>query len=124
MRGTLGSSRSPAEALKLLGVSDTKSIMLSIPRLSRSIEKRLEMAGGMNLVALAAANIFGLLLSTTGVHPGLDPWLALTAAVSTVLCVAAILMKRGVSRRLRGLTESVQTLARSFDETAVSFASE
>lgn len=82
------------------------------------------MAGGTSLVALTAANIFSLLFCTAGIYHYLDPWLVLIAAVSMALCVAAILIKKGESRRLNELTESVRALARSFDETAALIAGE
>jgi diguanylate cyclase (GGDEF)-like protein/PAS domain S-box-containing protein len=80
------------------------------------------MTGGTMLVALTAANTLSLLSSVTGAHQGLNFWLRLIAAVSMALCLAAILVSRGVSRRLNRLTESVRALAQSFDGTAASFA--
>jgi diguanylate cyclase (GGDEF)-like protein len=80
------------------------------------------MTGGTMLLAVIAANVPSLLSSATDAHQGLGAWLGLI--VSTVLCLAAILMSRGVSRRLNRLTESMLALIERFGGTVASFAGE
>jgi diguanylate cyclase (GGDEF)-like protein len=102
-------------------VFEPERIVPPIPRFWRNVVGQLRITGGAMLVALTAANALSLLLSVTGAYQGLDPWPRLIASVSMALCLAAILMTRGVSRRLNRLTESVRALAQGFDGTAASF---
>ncbi len=102
-------------------VSDKKKVV-PVPPFWRTVVGQLQMTGGGMLLALMAANIPSLLSSATDAHQGLDRWFMLIAAVSMALCLASILMSRGVSRRLNRLTESVLASTESYGGAAASFA--
>jgi diguanylate cyclase (GGDEF)-like protein/PAS domain S-box-containing protein len=70
-----------------------------------------------------AANLQGLLPAAIHTHPRLDLWLRLAIAGGLVLVgFTAILMSRGVLRRLTRLTESMLALAETCGGTATPFA--
>ena len=103
-------------------LSDPKRIMPPMPPFWRGVVGQLQMTRGTMLLALMAATVPSLLSSATDAHQGPGLWLRLIAAVSMALCLAAILMSRGVSRRLNRLTESLLALTQSDGGTAISFA--
>ena len=103
-------------------LSDPKRIMPPMPPFWRGVVGQLQMTRGTMLLALMAATVPSLLSSATDAHQGPGLWLRLIAAVSMALCLAAILMSRGVSRRLNRLTESMLALTQSHGGTAISFA--
>jgi diguanylate cyclase len=102
-------------------VNDLKKIAPPVPPFWRSVVGRLQMTRGTMLLALMVVNVPSLLSTATDAHRGLGFWLRPTAAVSMALCLAAILMSRGASRRLNRLTESMLALTESYGGTAASF---
>jgi diguanylate cyclase (GGDEF)-like protein/PAS domain S-box-containing protein len=104
-------------------VLDPNAITAPILPFWRSVVGRLQVAGGMMCLALMVANAQGLLSLATASRRPFDPWLSLMiAAASTVLCLAAIIINRGVPGRLNQLTKNMLALAERCDGSATAFA--
>jgi diguanylate cyclase (GGDEF)-like protein len=114
--------RSDRGSNEVMRVSDPKRIAPPAPPFWRGVVGQPRMIRAMMWLALMAAALPGLLSGTTAPHQGPDLWLMLSAAVSMALCLAAILMSGGVSRRLNRLTENMLALTQSHGGTATSFA--
>ena len=93
--------------------ASSKLTAKSLPS-TRSIAGRLHIIGALLFLAVMAANTRTLLNAGN--------WLDVAIAVgSTVLCLTGIVMSRGASRRLNGLTESMLALAGSCGGTVGAF---